>query len=46
MLFTIGHSTRTFDEFVELLQVNKVDLVADVRTAPDRDGYHTSPRLP
>jgi uncharacterized protein (DUF488 family) len=33
-LFTIGHSTRTFDEFVELLQSNKVDLVADVRTAP------------
>ena len=33
-LFTIGHSTRTFDELVELLQANKVDLVADVRTAP------------
>jgi uncharacterized protein (DUF488 family) len=33
-LFTIGHSTRTLDEFVELLHANKVDLVADVRTAP------------
>ena len=33
-LFTIGHSTRALDEFVRLLQVNNVDLVADVRTAP------------
>jgi uncharacterized protein (DUF488 family) len=33
-LFTIGHSTRTLDEFVRLLQANNVDLVADVRTAP------------
>jgi uncharacterized protein (DUF488 family) len=42
MLFTIGHSTRTFDEFVELLQANKVDLVADVRTAP---GSRRSPHF-
>ena len=33
-LFTIGHSTRPLDEFVGLLQANKVALVADVRTAP------------
>lgn len=33
-LFTIGHSTRGLDEFVQLLQANNVDLVADVRTAP------------
>ena len=33
-LLTIGHSTRTLDEFVGLLQANNVDLVADVRTAP------------
>jgi uncharacterized protein (DUF488 family) len=33
-LFTIGHSTRSLDEFVGLLQANRVDLVADVRTAP------------
>src|SRR2546428_9432207 len=33
-LFTIGHSTRALDEFVQLLQANNVDLVADVRTAP------------
>lgn len=33
-LFTIGHSTRTLDEFVQLLKENDVDLVADVRAAP------------
>jgi len=33
-LFTIGHSTRALDEFVQLLQANNVDLVADVRTVP------------
>lgn len=31
---TIGHSTRTLDEFVALLQENKVTLLADVRTIP------------
>lgn len=33
-IFTIGHSTRTLDQLVELLQANQVDLVADVRTVP------------
>ena len=32
--FTIGHSTRTTDEFVELLRAEQVGLVADVRTVP------------
>jgi uncharacterized protein (DUF488 family) len=32
--FTIGHSTRPLDAFVELLQAAKVELVADVRTVP------------
>ncbi|HEY7229650.1 MAG TPA: DUF488 domain-containing protein [Pseudolabrys sp.] len=32
--FTIGHSTRTLDEFVELLQSREVTFVADVRTVP------------
>ncbi len=31
---TIGHSTRTLDEFVALLRIAKVDLVADIRTVP------------
>ena len=33
-LFTIGHSTRALDEFVQLLQADNVDRVADVRAAP------------
>ncbi len=33
-VFTIGHSTRTLEEFIELLKTNGVTLVADVRTVP------------
>ena len=33
-LFTIGHSTRSIDEFVALLRSADVRLVADVRTMP------------
>ncbi len=33
-LFTIGHSTRSFDEFVALLRAWRIELLADVRTAP------------
>jgi uncharacterized protein (DUF488 family) len=32
--FTIGHSTRSVPEFVELLRLAEVRLVADVRTVP------------
>jgi uncharacterized protein (DUF488 family) len=32
--YTIGHSTRSVEEFVELLQTAGVRLVADVRTVP------------
>jgi len=32
--FTIGHSTRTIPEFVELLRVAGVETVADIRTVP------------
>jgi len=32
--FTIGHSTRTLDEFAELLERAEVAFVADVRTVP------------
>jgi len=32
--FTIGHSTRSIDEFVALLQSAEVGLVVDVRTIP------------
>ena len=33
-LFTIGHSTRTLDDFVALLRAWQIERVVDVRTAP------------
>jgi uncharacterized protein (DUF488 family) len=33
-VFTIGHSTRTIPEFVELLRAGEVRLVADIRPGP------------
>jgi uncharacterized protein (DUF488 family) len=33
-IFTIGHSTRSIDEFVELLRAHEVGMVVDVRTIP------------
>src|SRR3954466_13941009 len=33
-VYTIGHSTRPFDELVALLSAFEVDLVADIRTIP------------
>ena len=33
-VFTIGHSTRTLDEFLELLKTYGVTMVVDVRTVP------------
>ena len=32
--YTIGHSTRTINEFVDMLRASGVTLVADVRTVP------------
>jgi uncharacterized protein (DUF488 family) len=32
--FTVGHSTRTLDEFVDLLRAAEIALVVDVRTVP------------
>ena len=34
IIFTIGHSTRPIDEFIELLKAHGVDEVVDVRTIP------------
>jgi uncharacterized protein (DUF488 family) len=34
IVLTIGHSTRTLDEFIALLKANTVTLVVDVRTIP------------
>jgi uncharacterized protein (DUF488 family) len=32
--YTIGHSTRSFEEFVALLKPHNIELVVDVRTVP------------
>jgi uncharacterized protein (DUF488 family) len=34
LLLTIGHSTRSIDEFIELLKDHSVEEVADVRSVP------------
>jgi uncharacterized protein (DUF488 family) len=34
VILTIGHSTRTLDEFIELLKAYHVTLVVDVRSVP------------
>jgi uncharacterized protein (DUF488 family) len=33
-IWTIGHSTRSFDEFLALLRANEITRLADVRTIP------------
>jgi uncharacterized protein (DUF488 family) len=33
-VFTVGHSTRSLDEFVSLLKTYGVDMVVDIRTVP------------
>jgi len=33
-ILTIGHSTRTLEEFIDLLKANGVTLVIDIRTIP------------
>lgn len=33
-IWTIGHSTRPFDKFVELLHIHEITLLADIRTVP------------
>jgi uncharacterized protein (DUF488 family) len=33
-IFTIGHSTRSFDEFLAIIKTFHIEMVADVRTIP------------
>ena len=33
-IFTIGHSTRTVEEFVDIMKAFRIELVVDVRTVP------------
>jgi uncharacterized protein (DUF488 family) len=38
-IWTIGHSTRTIDEFISLLKANEINLLADVRAWPGSKRY-------
>lgn len=38
-IWTIGHSTRTIDEFLELLAVNEIQVLADIRRFPGSRKY-------
>ena len=38
-IWTIGHSTRTIDEFISLLKQNEIKLLVDVRTWPGSRRY-------
>lgn len=38
-IWTIGHSTRTIEEFLELLILNDIEAVADVRSYPGSRSY-------
>ncbi|MCL2647507.1 MAG: DUF488 domain-containing protein [Phycisphaerales bacterium] len=38
-LFTVGHSTRTWREFVELLKAWKIEELIDVRTVPRSQAF-------
>lgn len=34
MIYTIGHSTRSAEEFLDILQAYSIEIVADIRTVP------------
>ena len=38
-IWTIGHSTRSIDEFLELLQAYRIETIADVRSFPGSRKY-------
>lgn len=39
VIYTIGHSNREIDEFIELLQKNKIEILIDVRKLPGSAKY-------
>jgi uncharacterized protein (DUF488 family) len=41
-IFTVGHSNRTIDEFIDLLRVARIDLIVDIRRLP---GSRTHPQF-
>src|SRR5215475_12933653 len=38
-IWTVGHSTRTIDEFISLLKANEIKVLADVRAWPSSKRY-------
>lgn len=38
-IYTIGHSTRSLEDFVELLRANKIDKLIDIRSFPGSRKY-------
>src|SRR5216117_1134156 len=38
-IWTIGHSTRSIDDFISLLEENRIKLLADVRSWPGSKRY-------
>ena len=38
-IWTIGHSTRTLDEFIDMLKSFQIELVADIRSFPGSRRY-------
>jgi uncharacterized protein (DUF488 family) len=38
-IWTVGHSTRSIDEFISLIQANDIKLLADVRSLPGSRRY-------
>ena len=42
VVFTIGHSTRTWKAFLELLRVHGIKRVVDVRSIPAHATIHSS----
>src|SRR5688500_7057133 len=38
-IWTIGHSTRSIDEFINVLQIFNINVLADIRTFPGSRRY-------
>lgn len=39
IIFTLGHSTNTFEKFVEILRTYEIEILADVRSLPGSRRY-------
>lgn len=39
VIYTVGHSNREIDEFLQLLQNNKIEVLVDVRKLPGSKKY-------